>query len=578
MPGSSPRLRIGPRRWAPVAGVLLLYALLDAAFFAPVLAAGAGSHVASLRTPGPMAGVVGYDHRFLAWQVTRNARALARAPWRFFEAEHCHPLPHSLALADPLLAMGALAIVPRALGADPIATYNAVVFALPVLAAFAMFLLVREWTASAVAGAVAGVLYGFHPARLANPVHPHLYDTTWVVFAAWFATRLFQRGRWRDALGLAASAILQLGASFYAALAAGLVAAPLGVWLLRRHGLRRAGASRLLAVALVVGVVGAWLVLPYLELRRAGVFPELSQQSFAPPGWYLPGALLFPGWTCLLLAAAAWIVPPRDALAARGDPRLALAAGAALAALAAAGPLWRVLAALLPGLDVVHSPNAVARGVHLAASALAGVGCAGVLRALPARRVAPAGAGILAFACLETLFTGALGATAREQRIARHIAPDAEELRFFEELARRGNAGPILELPLSRGRSGVHWPATTRWLLLAAYHGRPTSACFGSRLPDLGRIESLASDVPRPEALRALRQLGFTTLVYHHHVGDPEPDFGPRSPASARRRAADEIRDLIALTLAEQRPGRPLRRVHEGGGLVAWELAPGSTD
>jgi hypothetical protein len=135
-----------------------------------------------------MAGVVLADHRFLVWQVTRNARSLLHAPLRFFDAEHCYPTRGSLALADPLLTMGLLATVPHALGGDPLLTYNAVVFALPVLSALAMFLLVREWTASAAAGAVAGLLYGFHPARLSNPIHPHIYDTTWVVFAAWFAT------------------------------------------------------------------------------------------------------------------------------------------------------------------------------------------------------------------------------------------------------------------------------------------------------------------------------------------------------------------------------------------------------
>lgn len=79
--------------------------------------------------------------------------------------------------------------------------------------------------------------------------------------------------------------------------------------------------ARLLAAALAVGAASAWLVLPYLEQRRAGVFPELPHQVFAPASWYLAGGPLFPGWTCLALAAAAWLAPPRAALARGPEDR-----------------------------------------------------------------------------------------------------------------------------------------------------------------------------------------------------------------------------------------------------------------
>ena len=79
------------------------------------------------------------DHRFVIWQVARNAYTLIEHPTRIFDAEPCFPVEDSLALGESSIGLGLVAI-PAYLGSrDPIATYNLVF-----LAPLASLLLVHE--------------------------------------------------------------------------------------------------------------------------------------------------------------------------------------------------------------------------------------------------------------------------------------------------------------------------------------------------------------------------------------------------------------------------------------------------
>lgn len=133
-----------------------------------------------------------------------------------------------------------------------------------------MHLLVRAWTGSAAAGLVAGIVYGLHPAKISDVAHPYVTDTAWTVLAMYFATRFFDRGRWRDALGLGACGALQIGSGFYPLLGALCLAPPFAIWLLRRFGIRqlRPGPA-LLALALPV-LATAWIYTPYVQRSAAG--------------------------------------------------------------------------------------------------------------------------------------------------------------------------------------------------------------------------------------------------------------------------------------------------------------------
>jgi hypothetical protein len=103
------------------------------------------------------------------------------------------------------------------------------------------------------------------------------------------------------------------------------------------------------------------------------------------------------------------------------------------------------------------------------------------------------------------------------------VRPDDRRIAFYEELARRGNRGPILELPLDEREHRIH--SSPRRILVSAWHRRRTSACFGSyRPPGQQRLEALAGDLPSPAAIAGLADLGFTTVVVHRDLMRPESE------------------------------------------------------
>ena len=295
----------------------LVFGLSAWLVYGDVWRAGPAEYLPSLERSGRAEPWLDTDQTFIVWQVSRNARALVSRPHAFFDSGHCHPTENALAHTGPMLTMGILAIPATLLGANPVLTYNIVLVSMLLLAGLAMYWLITDWTGVPAAGIVAGLLYGFHRVELANVVHPHIYDTTWTVFALGFGRRLFARGRWRDAAGLAGSAALQLGTSFYPFVASVLLALPFGLWLVLRHRLRHVGWRQIGFVLAVVGLAGAFTFAPYLLLRGAGVLPAREAQVFAWPGAYLPGEtallrLALPGARRRLARPAAVADPGRD--------------------------------------------------------------------------------------------------------------------------------------------------------------------------------------------------------------------------------------------------------------------------
>ena len=71
---------------------------------------------------------------------------------------------------------------------------------------------------------------------------------------------------------------------------------------------------------------------------------------------------------------------------------------------------------------------------------------------------------------------------------------------------------------LGRGRSIGRGDriATADRILLAAYHGRKTSACIASYMPPTDELERIGRSLPAPQSLRELHGLGFTTIVLQH--------------------------------------------------------------
>lgn len=506
------------------------------------------------------------DTTFVAWLVGRNARVLLGRPWRLFDAEHCAPTANSLALSEPLVTLGLLATPAWLLSGDPIVTYNAALLTMRVVMALALYALLVGWTRSPPAGIAAGLLYAFHPIWTRDVTHAFIYDTGWTALALLFAQRLFARGRWRDALALAACVALQMGTSLYPMLAAVCLALPFAVWLLVHYGFGHVRAAQLAVVGGLVLIAAVLIYGPFLELRDSAQTLRAKAQFEAVWGSFLPGGLRFPGWMLLSLAAAALALGRRRCLPGlEGDPRWVLLLGGLLVALAATGPsqpalgpvslpnLYGLLSAVLPGLDAVRAVGRVSSGVHLALCILAGLGAAALLGLAPAGRArGAAAAALIALAWLSSLGPGLPGLPARAAYRTLAVRPSAETLAFFAELERRGNTGPLAEFPVAgQGRATVKSEAER--ILASAWHRRRTTACYGSfRPPAQRQVRALLSEVPAPEALRGLHALGLDTLVLH----------GP-APLLRRR-----------LQQASGGPDAVLRRLGERGELSAWLVQP----
>jgi hypothetical protein len=461
------------------------------------------------------------------------------------------------------LAFGVAGIPGWLLTGDPVATYD---LALPTLAALwgaAVFLLVRDWTGSGAAGLAAALLYAFHPISRDEILHPYAWDNGWAALALFFAVRLFERRRWRDAIGLAGASALQLGSSLYATFGVACLAPPLALWLLASQRLREQRPMQWVVVALLVAGAAASLYGPFLARRAEGSLVPRSYQIYLAWRSLLPGAGYWAGPLLLALAAAGVVLHgSRFRAGFTTDPRSALVLGALLALFAATGGvttavfgaaapgelprilvpnLYAWLGRFVPGLEVVRGVSRLYSGVLLALCVLAGLGAAALLRAVPAR-LRPAAAVALALAAyVDTLRPASLGLAPRVTFQMTEIAPPAEQIRFFRRLDELGDAGPLAETPLHRK---THLRNNTA-LLLSAYHHRRTSACRNSFLPrPLGGVEATLARLPQPDAVARARELGFATVVVHHAAGSPgQQALRRRFEASAA--AADSPLELV---------------------------------
>jgi hypothetical protein len=506
------------------------------------------------------------DAIFVTGLVARNAHVLAHEPWNLFDAEHCAPALRTLTYGDPMLTMGALGAPLRLALGDPVETYNAVVALLPWLAALAMYGLVWDWTRVASAGIVAGLLYAFQAGRLWDASHPFLYDTTWTVLGLFFARRLLAWGRWRDAIGLGLSGALQLGAGLYPVIGALLLALPMAVWLARTHGLRRAGAARLALATGLVLASAALLFTPFLETRAATPTLKGVSQLFAGTTSYLPGGLHFPGWLCLALGLAAFAPWGAGAWFGVGrDPRWALLAGVGLVAWGAGGDalaplpnLYGALSEVLPGLDAVRAPGRAATAAQLALSILAGIAAAALVGRVPLRARPAVGGALVLLAVLTTLPTPSVSWGETRAFDPLRVRPQQPDLDLFGELSRRGNTGPLFEIPMDWNRETSLRFAPKR-ILMAAYHHRRTSACYGAfRPPGRQRLGRIAAALPAREAVQEARGLGFTTLVVHH-------------PTRERARSQPLVDRLDA---EARRENGTLRHLGATPGMDVYELRP----
>lgn len=475
------------------------------------------------------------DQRFVVWLTARNAHALLGGPFGFFDAETCQPADASLAFGEPGLSLGLVGIPAWLLTRDPVATFNLVFFSLTLIAAFAMYLLVREWTGVPLAGIVAGLLYAFSPIKMADTIHVNVYDNAWTVLALYFATRWLHARRWRDVLGLSLCIVLQVGGSFYTVMGAVLIGTPMLVWLVlhfggdRLQGLRHIDKRQVALLVLALVAISLFIFPPYLALQGDDGVKSQLHQGFRRLTYILPDGDGFWGWVAIALACVAFL--PRRRLALRtelGDPRIAVVIGMLLTMIFSLGSIggegnymvgvdpdgfvpYLVVSRYVPGLDAVRAPGAILPGAHWLLCVLAGIGAASLLTRASERHRLALAVMLIVLAWVETLRPAALGLEPRVRYGTIRMSPAHEDVALYRELVNDGELGPLLEVPvvpkdMVRGSQGI---------LMSAYHHRDTSACYNpTRVSE--ELFALGRRLPDARALGRAYELGFRDVVLHH--------------------------------------------------------------
>jgi hypothetical protein len=513
---------------------MVVFSVVVVSLFAPVWSEGASRSVPiTASDKGPISPTEVADVKFEVLLVARHARAFLTGPDRLFDTEHCAPLENTLTYGIPMFTMGLLGIPGYLAFNDPLLTYNSALVLWVLFAAIAMYSLVTAWTGSVVAGIVAATLYAFHPTRLLDITHPSVVDTTWTVFSLLFAQRLFAHGRWRDAIGLGISGGLLIAASFYPFVAAVFLSLPYVAWILFHYRPHRVQILQLTLVTAIIGITAVFVFGPYIEAREASDTLRRIELYYAPWYGYLRGEWLYPGAVVLALAAVGLAAPRKYALPGlSGDPRWALALGATLVAIMAAGPytnitfqrilgpmqfeipnLYGLMATVVPGFDTIRGVARLALTVQVVLSILAGMGAAVLLRSF-GRRSTVASVVLVGFVVIYAQWPNVLGLERPFRWETVRISPSPQKVQFFSDLAALGNQGPMLELPAKSGLFSLI--ADPNRILLTFYHRRRTSACFGSYTPDREQLMLAIDDLSSAESKETLRQMGFTTVIYHH--------------------------------------------------------------
>jgi hypothetical protein len=348
------------------------------------------------------------DTQLNEWIMAWVAHQLPRDPRHLFEANIFHPAHDALAFSEPLI-VPALAGAPLAwAGASPVLVYNIVLILGFALTAFAVSLLVDEWTGSLPAGLAAGSAFAFNAHTLERLPHIqgiHIYTLPVALLAI---DRLVLRATWRSAAMLAAAMVAAAYTSGYLVVFATVMAA---IAVLVRAREWRAQAPRFLlhlgAAALVSAIAMLPVYLPYARVARdqhmVRTLDAVQDYSATPAGYLATEARLhfsawshrffrdpvnsfFPGFAILALAgigvALAWRRQPApgDPLRARVLMLIAIGLAGFILSLGTATPLYGWLFEIFPPM---RGLRAAARFGNLFLLALAVLGGLGLAQALP---------------------------------------------------------------------------------------------------------------------------------------------------------------------------------------------------
>ncbi|MEE8146863.1 MAG: hypothetical protein V3T24_04610 [Longimicrobiales bacterium] len=462
------------------------------------------------------------DAQLNAWIVSWVAHQLPRDPTRLFDANIYYPERRVLAFSEPLIPPGACAIVPRALGASAVLTYNLLLMAGFFLTALAGHAVATRLSGDHLAGLLAGSLVAFGPHTL--PRLPHL-QAQWLItlpLSLLALDAVIRKRTWGPALALGVCvALLAMTSGYGLALAVAAIAA---AWLARtdewwRHW--RSLAPRLAGGALLSVLVAIPVLLPYwhvVEEHGISIDTNDLSSSAALPTTFVStparlhfslwshhfdrpqGGSYFPGLTGLALAALALAL-------GRGwrDPRarmfVAVALAGGLLALGPATPLYGAFGSVFPPMKALRDPSRFGALVILGVGFLAALGLAALRRgltgrwrlAIPLLLLGTANAEVL---CAPFDFTSHEG-----------FSP------IYARLALEPQRVAVAEFPFHSGETDY---LNVPYVLASTTHWTPLVNGYSGVAPrDFGQRAEILRHFPDPAAIEELHRLGVSHMIVH---------------------------------------------------------------
>ncbi len=522
-----------------------------------------------------------------AWQVAWGGHALATQPLEFFQANHFHPMPDSLAVSDALAGYAPTGLVGDGVKAA-VARYNVLFLFAYALAFLGAYLLGRELRLNPAGAAVAGAAFAYAPWRLEQDGHLHVLSSGGIPLALFLLLRGYRGGRagmvlagwvvaaWQLSIGFT------LGLQLCYLLAALAVGAAVWCWRAGRPVLpgRRVIAATLVGAVLLTGTAFA-IARPYQRVldahpeahRSSGQLSGLSGpvwQFLAAPEENLPwGAAtegvrerltsvpeqtLFPGLAilCLAIAGAAFGPLPRRL-------RIGLVAAVATLAVLSLGfhttglgrfyP-YRLLYELAPGWQGVRAPGRLNTLTSLGLALLAGAGAQAAMSALGVRfaerRRAVAmvtAAALLALVCLEG--SGFEPTPPGGGAIAGPSHPRVPA----EPVAQRGLPAPQLHLPVTIA-------ANRRYVLWSAQGFPRIVNGRGSFDPAFfTRLTVAVRGFPDRRSVAALHAIGVRSVVLHRDLAPGTPWAGAAGRSGAGLGLRRSVRDGLVVWQLPAVPG-----------------------
>ncbi len=501
------------------------------------------------------------DSAFIAWVMGWVGRHLAAllhgdtGAWAaMWQAPIFAPEPSTLAYSDHFVAQAAQALPVYWLTGNPLLGYNVVHLSAFVLTALAAHLLAYRFTASHVAGAVAGLTFAFSHYRLYwSLAHLQTLSVHWWIFAL-LALDVFAETGALWALAGAAAGIVALSLSSTYLMAFSALFTPLfAVWALARHGRLRDPRRWLgLAGAGVASLVAVWpFVRPYLVMRQALDFtrtlPEVVGNSVTLAGYWGEMPWLGPVLAMAALGLAVRPGPKRHELSRVA--KLGLLAMALAALILSLGPViavgdtslagpYGVLFTYVPGFQGLRVAHRFAVIGLLFLSVLAGVGAARMAR----RRVGLAVVVVLTALATRTAWTRPypidLPLESHERAaIPEYLRPTAATPAIYRFARTLPATAVLVELPFGDIDYEIRYTFFT-----LAHERRIVNGYSGVQPPSyLARLPVLRAPLADVEATwRALRP---ATHVVVHTAGWTD-DTGPRLRAWLESRGAREVANV----------------------------------